>query len=74
MPLPSTMVKVGTVRRRFAVLMSGIMGGGFSEAADADCGVIDVIANGVARAVWRNALLCLDAVDGVSSLLLLSAD
>jgi len=55
------------------------MGGGFSEAADADCDD-DAIANGVTRAVWMNVLLLLDTdvadaeEDGVSSLLLLSAD
>ena len=55
MPLPSTIVNVGTARRRFAVVMSGMIGGGFSDAADADCGVAvarDAIANGAAKADW----------------------
>ena len=59
---------------------SGIIGGGFSEAADADCGydARDGIASGVTRAVWRKVLRLLlgaaadifaeDGADGVSLL------
>lgn len=53
------------------------MGGGFSEAASADCEASDVIAMGAANAVWMIFLLDTDAraVGGVdSSSLLLAAD
>lgn len=43
------MVKRGTACRRFAVVMSGTIGGGFSEVADAECGVSDVINIGATR-------------------------
>mmetsp|Transcript_11296 Transcript_11296/g.24838 ORF Transcript_11296/g.24838 Transcript_11296/m.24838 type:complete len:146 (+) Transcript_11296:827-1264(+) len=69
------MVNVGTACKRLAVLMSGMMGGGFSEAADADCEASDVMAKGVTRTVWMIFLLLFDLVAGadedvVSSLLL----
>lgn len=63
MPFPSTIAKSGTVRKRFAVVSSGMMGGGFSEeSADADCGAVAAVATakGAMRAVWRMCLLLLE--------------
>ena len=54
------MANSGTVRNRFAVVKSGMMGGGLlsDDAADADCAVDAVIANGdaVRRAVCKMLL------------------
>jgi hypothetical protein len=51
------MANSGTDRNRFAVVKSGMMGGGLlsDDAADADCAVDAVIANGAAvrRAVCK---------------------
>ena len=60
-PVPSTMANSGTDRNRFAVVKSGMMGGGLlsDDAADADCAVDAVIAaNGdaVRRAVCKMLL------------------
>lgn len=56
------MVKVGTACNRLAVVMSGMIGGGFSELADAVCeAVSDVpMANGVTRADCMNFLRFLE--------------
>eukprot|EP00581_Thalassiosira_minuscula_P006444 CAMPEP_0183738800 /NCGR_PEP_ID=MMETSP0737-20130205/55520_1 /TAXON_ID=385413 /ORGANISM="Thalassiosira miniscula, Strain CCMP1093" /LENGTH=66 /DNA_ID=CAMNT_0025973431 /DNA_START=51 /DNA_END=248 /DNA_ORIENTATION=+ len=59
------MVKVGTDRRRLAVVMRGMMGGGFSEAA-ADCAVtawVSAVVRGTANADWIIFLRCLELDD-----------
>ena len=51
------MANSGTDRNRFAVVKSGMMGGGLSDAADADCAVDVIIANGVVRRAVCKMLL-----------------
>lgn len=57
------------MRKRFAVVRSGMMGGGFSESADADCGAVMAVVtvNGAMRAVCRMFLLLSECKDEVLS-------